>query len=123
MSRYLLLLTEPDHFAKWDAAGDAGQERAFAAFRAFHAAVRERGAIVGGEALAHPATARTVRPGDDPATRPVTEGPYVETVEQLGGFYLVEAPDLATAVDLAALLPAEYDVEVRACLDAGVPDA
>jgi hypothetical protein len=52
----------------------------------------------------------------------VTEGPYAETVEQLGGFYLVELPDLATAVEVASLLPREYDIEVRECLDVGVPD-
>jgi hypothetical protein len=52
----------------------------------------------------------------------VTEGPYAETVEQLGGFYLVELPDLATAIEVAALLPREYDIEVRECLDVGAPD-
>jgi hypothetical protein len=47
----------------------------------------------------------------------VTEGPYAETVEQLGGFYLIDVPDLDTAVGLAALLPQEYAVEVRPTLE------
>jgi hypothetical protein len=124
MTRFLIMMAEDDHFARWDAADDAERERVFADFRAFTAAVRERGRFRGGEALAHPQTARTLRPHTDGDTggRRVTEGPYAETVEQLGGFYLVELPDLATAVEVAALLPREYDIEVRECLDVGVPD-
>jgi hypothetical protein len=120
LTRYLILLAEPDHFARWDAADDAEQERVFADYRAFTAAVRERGRFRGGEALAHPREARTLRPVGE--GRRVTEGPYAETVEQLGGFYLVELPDFATAMEVAALLPREYHVEVRECLDVGVPD-
>lgn len=120
LTRYLILMAEPDHFARWDAADDAAQEKIFADFRAFTAAVRERGRFRGGEALAHPRDARTLRP--DGEGRRVTEGPYAETVEQLGGFYLVDLPDLATAIEVASLLPREYDVEVRECLDVGVPD-
>ena len=46
-----------------------------------------------------------------------TPGPYVETAEQLAGFYLITAPDLATAVELAARLPRDYTVEVREVID------
>ena len=46
----------------------------------------------------------------------MTDGPYAETKEQLGGFYVVDLPDLATAVEIAALLPREYTVEVRPTL-------
>lgn len=120
MTRFLIMMAEDDHFARWDAADDDVKERVFADFRAFTAAVRERGRLRGGEALAHPQSARTLRPDGD--GRQVTEGPYAETVEQLGGFYLVELPDLATALEVASLLPREYDIEVRECLDVGVPD-
>lgn len=120
LTRFLILLAEPDHFARWDAADDDEREEVFAAYRGFTAAVRERGRFRGGEALAHPRDARTLRP--DGAGRQVTEGPYAETNQQLGGFYLVELPDLATALEVAALLPPEYDIEVRECLDVGVPD-
>ena len=54
-----------------------------------------------------------MRPGRE---RAVTTGPYAETVEQVGGFYFVDLPDLATAVEVAALLPREYTVEVRPTL-------
>jgi hypothetical protein len=120
MTRFLILMAEPDHFARWDAAGDDEHERVFVDFRAFSAAVRDRGRLLGGEALVHPRDARTLRPDGD--GRQLTEGPYAETVEQLGGFYLVELPDRATALEIARLLPREYDVEVRECLDVGVPD-
>ncbi|TCC39730.1 YciI family protein [Kribbella sindirgiensis] len=120
LTRYLILMAEPEHFARWDAADEAERERVFADFRAFTAAVRERGRFRGGEALVHPRDARTLRPDGD--GRRLTEGPYAETVEQLGGFYLVELPDLATALEVAALLPRDYDIEVRECLDVGVPD-
>ena len=112
--RFLVLMAEADHFAKWEAADDALRERVYADFRAFAEAVRERGAIVSGDALDRPETARSVRPGAD---RPVTEGPFAETVEQLGGFYLVDVADLATAVEVAALLPREYTVEVRPTIE------
>ena len=111
--RFLVLLAEKDHFDLWDAADDAQRDRTFGDYRAFSRAVRARGTLVAGDALERPEAARTVRPG---AGRPVTDGPYAETVEQLGGFYLIDVPDLATAVELAALLPREFTVEVRPTL-------
>ena len=120
MPKYLIQMAEPDHFRKWDEADDALQQRVFDDFNAFGDAVRARGAVLGGEALSHPATARTVQPGTDPASRAVTDGPYAETVEQMGGFYLIDVPDLDAAVELARLLPREYLLEVRECLDVGV---
>ncbi len=112
--RYLVLLASPDHFDTWDAADEAERERTFEAYRSFAAAVRDRGSIVAGDALHRPERARTLRPGHD---RPATEGPFAETVEQLGGFYLIDVPDLQTAVEAAALLPQDYTVEVRPTLE------
>jgi hypothetical protein len=115
--RFLVLMAEADHFDRWEAADDEHKERVYADFRAFSEAVGARGSIVAGEALDRPATARRVGPGAD---RPVTDGPFAETVEQLGGFYLLDVPDLAAAVELAALLPREYTVEVRPTLEVEV---
>jgi hypothetical protein len=120
MTRFLILMAEDDHFARWEAAGGAEQERVLAAYRAFIEAVRARGRFRGGEALAHPEKALTLRP--DGEGRIVTRGPYAETVEQLGGYYLVELPDLDTAVELASLLPRDHLIEIRECLDVGVPE-
>jgi len=109
-----VLMAEADHFDKWEEADDAHRERVYADFRAFSEAVRSRGSIVAGDALDRPGTARSVQPGTD---RAVTEGPFAETVEQVGGFYLIDVPDVAAAVELAALLPREYTVEVRPTLE------
>lgn len=106
--KFLVLMAETDHFAKWSAADDEARQRAMAAFQAFSDAVEKRGSIVAGEALADPGEARTVRPGGA-----VTEGPYAETAEQLGGFFLIDVADRDTAVELAGLLPEEYALEVR----------
>lgn len=75
----------------------------------FMAMLRERGALVSGEELTRSAEAATVRNTDHVG---VTDGPYAETAEQLGGFYLIEAADLDEAVELARQLP-EPIVEVR----------
>jgi hypothetical protein len=112
--RFLVLMAEADHFDKWEDADDALRERVYADFRAFSEAVRSRGEIVAGDALDRPESARSVGAG---AERPVTDGPFAETVEQLGGFYLIDVPDLDAAVELAALLPREYTVEVRPTLE------
>jgi len=76
----------------------------------FAAQVEQHGAkLIGGEALQPTGTATSVRGGSE-----VTDGPFVETKEALGGFYLVDAPDLDTALALGKLCPARFGgVEVR----------
>jgi hypothetical protein len=64
-------------------------------------------AIVGGEALEKAATATTIRHGDGEPL--VTAGPYSETVEALGGFYVLEADTLDDAIELARQIPAALD--------------
>ena len=110
--RFLILLGGPGHFDEWDAADDDVRARSLRDYDAFADAVRERGDLIAGDALQRPATARTVRRD----TRLVTDGPFAESAEQLGGFYLIDVPDLDVAVDLARLLPRECSVEVRPTL-------
>ncbi len=110
---FLILLGGADHFDTWDAADDELRARSLRDYNAFADAVRQRGDLVAGDALHRPETARTVQPG---SSRLVTDGPFAETVEQIGGFYLIDVPDLRTAVDLAKLLPSECLVEVRPTL-------
>jgi hypothetical protein len=114
--RFLVLMADADHADTWDALDDAGQEQVFERFRAFTAAVRERGELLTVAALERPSDARTVRAGDGP-DRPVTQGPFAETVEHLGGLWIVELPDLDTAVSVAKLLPSTYSIEVRPLMD------
>ena len=80
-------------------------------YRRFGEKHRER--IAGGEALHPTASATTVRVRD--GERLLTDGPFAETREQLGGFYLVEADSLDQALDIAAEIPgaATGCVEVR----------
>jgi hypothetical protein len=108
--RFLLLLTERDHYGRWDALTESERDEAMDAFRTFAKAVQERGEIVDGDALHPPAQTRTVHSGVE---RAVTDGPYAETVEQLGGYYVIDVPDMDTAVELARLLPSLTAVEVR----------
>ena len=108
--KFLVLMAEADHYDRWDASSDAEQQAVYDCFKAFSDAVRERGSLLQGEALGHPSASRTLAAGD---VRAVREGPYAETVEQLGGFYLVDLPDLETAVEVARLLPPAYTIEVR----------
>ena len=71
------------------------------------------GSLAGGEALASATTATTIKDGST-----VTDGPFVETKEVFGGFYVVEARDLDHAVEIAKLCPAPFGgVEVRPVVD------
>lgn len=77
---------------------------------AYAAMLRERGAHVLGEALAGSETAAVVRPGDTPL---VTDGPFAETKEGLGGFYVVDCASRDEALELAAQVPASPGVAVE----------
>jgi hypothetical protein len=75
------------------------------------------GRIVSGEALAPATTATSVR-GQDTASTTVTDGPFAETKETLGGFYLIDADDLDAAIGFAQILPVRAGgVEVRPVID------
>jgi hypothetical protein len=114
--KFLVLMAEEDTWNRWDAMSDVEQQTVFDRFTAFTEAVKKRGTVLAGEALEHSGRARTVRPG---AKRLVTDGPFAETVEEVGGFWLVDLPDLETAVTAAKLLPDSYSVEVRPVVDMG----
>ncbi|MDX6374158.1 MAG: hypothetical protein QOD98_3146 [Nocardioidaceae bacterium] len=103
-------MAEEDHFDKWEAASEQEQQAFFDGLAAFTAAVRDRGEVLFGEALDRPERALTLRGGS------TTEGPYAETVEQVGGFYVVDLPSQELAVETARLLPVP-SVEVRPILD------
>jgi hypothetical protein len=108
--RFLVLMAEEDHFDRWEAASEEQQQAFFDGLAAFTAAVRERGEVLLGEALDRPERATTVRGGT------VTGGPYAETVEQVGGFYVVDLPSHDVAVETARLLPVPA-VEIRPILE------
>ena len=88
-----------------------------AQYDAFTQHLRDRGAMLGGEALDSTATATTVRVVDGRTI--TTDGPFAETKETLGGFYLVEAADLDEAIAYAAMIPGARHgcIEVRPVWD------
>lgn len=105
-------MAETDHYERWPHLSDEERAAVFESFAAFSAAVAERGAVVAGEGLAEPASAVTLRPDGT-----VTDGPYTETAEQVGGLWIVDLPDRDTAVELARLLPRSGSVEIRPTTD------
>jgi hypothetical protein len=92
-------------------------------YNAFTAALNEAGVMRGGEALQPVTTATTVRVRDGQTM--TTDGPFAETKEGLGGFYLIECADLDEALQWAARCPGSWHgtVEVRPVVDfsAGQP--
>ncbi len=90
---------------------DDEQQAVFDRFQEFDRAIVDRGgAVLGGEGLAGPRSARTLGPGPG---RLVTEGPYAEAAEQLGGFFVVEAADIESVLEAARVLPDTLSIEVR----------
>ncbi|MEV4757110.1 YciI family protein [Micromonospora sp. NPDC049559] len=71
---------------------------------AYDKELREAGVFVSGESLTDLVTATTVRIGQD-GRRVVTDGPFAESRELLGGFYVIDVPDLDVALDWAARCP------------------
>jgi hypothetical protein len=86
-------------------------------YNAYSAMLRDKGHYVAGEALQPTATATTVRIRDGKTL--TTDGPFAETKEALGGFYLVEAKDLDEALALGAACPGAKwgSIEVRPIVD------
>jgi hypothetical protein len=86
-------------------------------YRAFTAAISSSGHYVGANRLLPPATAATVRVRDGKVS--VTDGPFAETKEQLGGYYVIEAENRDEAIRLAAKIPGAWIgcVEVRPIAD------
>jgi hypothetical protein len=108
MAQYLVLIYEDE--AGWLAGGPAAEQGMadHAAFGKEHAAD-----IAGGNALQPTSTATSIR-RDGSGDFAVTDGPFVETKEALGGFYLIEAADLDAAIAIAKQVPAPFGgVEVR----------
>jgi hypothetical protein len=109
--KFVVLLAEPDHYARWTAMSDDEQQAVFDTFHAFDRAIGDRGgSLLGGEGLAGPRSARTLRPGPG---RLVTDGPYAEAAEQLGGFFIVEALSIESVLEAARVLPDTLSIEVR----------
>ena len=109
MKRYLVLIAYVEE--EWESATPAEREDHFARHAAFEEYVATHGRQISCAPLAGVDTATTVRHVDGRVS--VTDGPFVEGVEVVGGYYDVELPDLDHAIEAAGLLPASYAVEIR----------
>jgi hypothetical protein len=109
--KYLLLIYENE--ATWAAVSEAEKGKIFQEYMDYTKRIRKSGNYVAGEALQPVSTATTVRVKNGKTL--TTDGPFAETREQLGGFYMVEAKDLDEAIKLAAGIPAVRtgSIEVR----------
>ncbi|MGE3077293.1 MAG: YciI family protein [Dehalococcoidia bacterium] len=89
----------------------------YAGYEAFGQEATRRGVLRGGERLRPVADARTVRVRDGKAV--TVDGPFAETKEQLGGYYMLECATEAEAIELAAMIPGAKDgsIELRPIWD------
>lgn len=116
--KYMALIFENEQKAA--AAPPADQEALFGRYMAFTGEVRQSGQFVSGEPLQPTSTATTVRIAGSKVS--TTDGPYAETKEQLGGFYIFECKNLDEAIELGACIcrlhqGGEVAVEVRPVLE------
>ena len=101
----------------WSSMAKEGIEQMYAEYRKYSEDLAKAGVIRGGSELKPTSTATTVRVRG--GKRQVTDGPFAETKEQLGGFYLVDCKDLDEAIETAAKIPGARDgaIEVRPVME------
>jgi hypothetical protein len=120
--RYLLIIYNDE--SRWANATPEDVQQVMAAYNAFGDAAREAGVMIGGEGLQPTGTATTVRVRDNETL--ATDGPFAETREQLGGYFLIEAKDLNEAIGVATRIPGarKGTVEVRPVMElSGLPES
>jgi hypothetical protein len=118
---YMLLIYDDER--AWGSLSEAEQGKIYAEYRNFTGDIKATGHYLAGHQL-HPATSATsvrVRNGK----KLLTDGPFAETREQLGGYYLVKATDLDEAISIAERIPSARigTVEVRPVVEMRVPAA
>jgi hypothetical protein len=113
--RYLLTIYDDE--TTWNDVTPEQSAQVMEAYGAFGEAAKEAGVLLGGEGLQPTSTATTVRVRDGEAL--TTDGPFAETREQLGGYYLLDCKDLDDAISWAAKIPGAQNgsVEVRPVMD------
>jgi len=109
--KYLLLIYQNEK--EWAAHTEAEVQKMYAEYGQLRQALTASGQFIGGSQLHPIATASSVRVRDGKEL--ITDGPFAETHEQLGGYFLIEAKNLDEALAIAARIPSarEGTVEVR----------
>ena len=117
--KYALLIYASEQ--GWANQSEEESQAQYQEYMAFTKDIVDRGIYQGGEALQPIATATTVRVRDGETL--TTDGPFAETKEQLGGFYVVEAKDLDEAIEIAARIPdvRRGSIEVRPVMEVDMP--
>ena len=117
--KYLCLIY--DEGKKMDTLSKSEADAFMAEYFAFTEGIKQSGHYVGGEALQPVQTATSVRVRNGKVS--TTDGPFAETKEQLGGFYLINAANLDDAIQVAAKIPSARfgTVEVRPVVDFSQP--
>jgi hypothetical protein len=116
--KYFVLLAGSGEMPAWDALTAEEQQADLERLGAFDEACAARAGveILAAEPLGEGHLSTTLRTRNGEMT--ITDGPFAEAAEQIGGFYLIDAPDLDTIVDLCRTLPA-YDIDIRPVADMG----
>ena len=114
--KYLVLLIGEGETKPWSDHTDHEKSAVMTQFGDFASACRERAGVelLAGEALSAPNDATVMRTTAGRVA--LTDGPYAEVIEGLGGFYLIEAPDLDVLVELLQVLP-PYDIQIHPTVD------
>jgi hypothetical protein len=109
--QYLLMIYSNE--AGWSKLTPTEQEQGMAAYHAFNEALTKAGVLKGSNRLQPSSTATTVRVAAGKSQ--VLDGPYADSKEQVGGYYLIDVPDLDAAISWAARCPGASHgiVEVR----------
>jgi hypothetical protein len=117
--KYLLLIY--DNEQAWAKMSEAQGREMYQEYGAFTMDIQKSGHMKNGAQLQPVATATSIRVRD--GKRVVTDGPFAETREQLGGFYLIEAKDLDEAIQIGARIPSAKTgtIEVRPLVEAAAP--
>ena len=117
--RYMLLIYDDEQH--WAAMSPEENEKVMQAYYAYHGEVNEAGVFRSGEPLQASSAATTVRVRDGQTL--TTDGPFAETKEQLGGFYVLDCENLDEAITWAAKIPSSVlsAIEVRPIMEMGPP--
>lgn len=113
--KYMLLIYHEEQ--SWDSITEAEREQIYSEYRKLRGDLEARGQFLDGSELQPVTTATAVRVRDGKEL--ITDGPFAETHEQLGGYFLIEAKDLDEATSIAARIPSAKTgtVEVRPLME------
>jgi hypothetical protein len=119
--KYMLLIYHNEQL--WDSHTEAKRQEIYREYRHLRDELTSSGQFLDGDQLEATTTANTVRVRESKPL--ITDGPFAETREQLGGFFLIEAKDMAEAARIAARIPSarEGSIEIRPVVATSKPAA